>query len=146
MPKVSKHPLPKDDEAILFAQLAKLFSKKSSLETQDILGDLLGYEEKLMLAKRFAIITLIWKRQTIYSIAQKLHVSTSTVDRILDNYNRNSYSNITQALDKPSNAILEILNTIDNVLHLGGILPHYGQTHATEAYKEAIERKRRNTR
>ncbi len=146
MPKVSKVPLAQQDETALFIQLTKLFSKKSDLETQGILGDLLGYEEKLMFAKRFAIIAMLWKKQSLYSIAQKLHVSSSTVARIQMNYKRDAYSSIIETLDHRSASIMEILKALDEVLHLGGILPHYGETHASELYKKdqaALKKRRR---
>ncbi len=135
MPKVSKERLSQQDEEDLFIQLTRLFSNKSDGETLVILSDLLGYEEKLMLAKRFAVITLLWKKQTLYSISKKLHVSTSTVARIQANYRGGLYASIIEVLDKSGPSIIQILTTIDDILHLGGILPHYGETHASELYK-----------
>jgi uncharacterized protein YerC len=142
MPKVSKERLPQQDETSLFIQLTRLFSNKSDIETQGILSDLLGYEEKLMLAKRFAVIVMLWKKQSLYSISKKLHVSTSTVARIQDNYKQGLYASIIEALDTSGPSVMQILKTIDGILHLGGILPHYGETHASELYKRDREARR----
>ncbi len=143
MVQISKSPLSKSDEIALFIQLTRLFSKKSDTEMQGILSDLLGYEEKLMLAKRFAIVVLLWKKQSIYSIAKIVHVSTSTVARIHQNYHMDAYMNIIEALDKRNPSIMAILKSIDDVLHLGGILPHYGETHRSEMYKRDMEAKKK---
>lgn len=143
MVQISKSPLSKSDEMVLFIQLTQLFSKKSDIEVQGILSNLLGYEEKLMLAKRFAIVVLLWKKQSIYSIAKIVHVSTSTVARIHQNYHAGAYINIIEALDTRNPSIVAILKSIDDVLHLGGILPHYGQTHRSEMYKRDMEAKKK---
>jgi len=143
MPKTSRTPLPPTDELNLFVQLTRLFTNKTALETQMILDELLGREEKLMLAKRFAIIAMLWKKQTLYSIAKKLHVSSSTVARIHTRYHLGKYDHILDSFEKPTPAIIEILETIDGILHLGGLLPHYGQTHRSEAYHKAQAAKNR---
>lgn len=143
MPKTSHIPLPPLDEQNLFVQLARLFTNKTTLDTEALLNELLGREEKLMLSKRFAIIALLWKKQTLYSIAKKLHVSSSTVARIHDRYHLGIYDHILDSFEKPTPAIIEILETIDGILHLGGLLPHYGQTHRSEAYHKAKAAKQR---
>lgn len=143
MPKTSKVPLPPQAELDLFIQLARLFTDKTVTDTEAILNELLGREEKMMLAKRFAIIALLWQKQSLYSIAQKLHVSSSTVARINTRYRLEKYDHILDSFEKPTPAILSILATIDDILHLGGALPHYGQTHRSEAYHKAQAAKQR---
>lgn len=135
MTNISKQKLTPKEEQKLFTQLSKLLTVNSPTTTHRLLDELLGYEEKMMIAKRFAIIALLWQKQSIYSIAQKLHVSTSTVKRIQIDYKIGRYKYILGLLGEPNISFVGILNTIDNILHLGGIMPHYGQTHASEAYK-----------
>jgi uncharacterized protein YerC len=137
MTNISKQKLDPAQEQLLFSQLAGLLNVHSKKVTETILSELLGYEEKIMVTKRFAIVALIWKKESVYSIAKKLHVSTSTVARVESDYANGRYKTICKLLKKPSVSFVAILNTIDNILHLGGIMPHYGQTHASEAYKRA---------
>lgn len=141
MAKISKQALSKKDEMMLFLQLCTLLNTKKTYSTKEVLSELLGAEEQLMLAKRFAIIALVWKERSLYSIAKKLHVSTSTVSRIKAMYQLGHYNKIITALEKPNVTIVSVLQTIDDILHLGGIMPHYGQTFQTEAYRRAPRRK-----
>lgn len=137
MTNISKQPLSPEQEQLITQQISVLFTDKSTAETSAILKSLLGPEEHLMIAKRFAIIVMLWKQYTMYAIAQKLHVSSSTVARIETKYQQGKYTNITTLLNKPTLSIIDILESIDSILHLGGILPHYGQTYKSEAYKRS---------
>ncbi|MFN3693339.1 MAG: Trp family transcriptional regulator [Candidatus Paceibacteria bacterium] len=136
MTNISKFPLSKEQENELFDQLGILFSNRSADATQGLFRDLLGPEEKIMLAKRLAIIILLHKKQSLYFIAQTLHVSPATVARQQDLLEENHYGNIIACIAKPTPSIIGFLQAIDDILHLGGILPHYGETHASELYKK----------
>lgn len=137
MTNVSKYPLSPKEQSVITQQICSLLAEKSVAGTSSILKSLLGPEEFLMIAKRFAIIVMLWKKHSMYEIAQKLHVSSSTVARIEQKYRLGKYVHITKLLNKPTLSIIDILESIDSILHLGGILPHYGHTHKSEAYKRS---------
>jgi uncharacterized protein YerC len=143
MTNVSKNPLTKDQEERLFAQLGVLFGKKTTGQAQQIFSELLGTEEKIMLAKRLAIIIMLSRQQTIYFISNTLHVSSSTVGRIQECMEQGQFNNILLTFKKPTPAIKTIIESIDDILHLGGVLPHYGQTHKSEAYRKNQEERRK---
>jgi uncharacterized protein YerC len=82
MTNVSKHPLTTTQEAELFSQLGVLFSKRNPQQAQELFDDLLSETEKIMLAKRLAILVMLYKKQSLYFIAQTLHVSSATVARL----------------------------------------------------------------
>jgi uncharacterized protein YerC len=136
MTRISNTPLTKNQEINLFNQFGVLFAKKTQTQVQDILNDLLGKEEKIMLAKRLAIIILLYRNQTTYFIAKNLNVSTATVHHVQEGIHSGKFNAILQTLKKPTSTTVAILESIDDILHLGGILPHYGQTHASEAYRK----------
>jgi uncharacterized protein YerC len=144
MTNVSKHPLTTTQEAELFSQLGVLFSKRNPQQAQELFDDLLSQTEKIMLAKRLAILVMLYKKQSLYFIAQTLHVSSATVARLQECLEHDQFDHILKTLEKPTPAILEIIQAIDDILHLGGILPHYGQSHASEAYKKNQEARRKN--
>jgi transcriptional regulator with XRE-family HTH domain len=100
----------------------------------------------MMLVKRFAIIVMLWQKFTMYEIAKKLCVSTSTVSRIEHAYQIDQYIEIIKILENKGVSILAILEGIDSALHLGGFLPHYGMTHKMEDYKKFQEEKRKKVR
>ena len=139
MTNISKFPLSPQQEAELFEQLGVLFSDRTAATAQGLLHDLLGHEEKVMLAKRLAIIIFLHRKQSLYFIAQTLHVSPATVARQSDLLKQDQFQNILATIKKPTTSIMGVLQAIDDILHLGGILPHYGETHASELYKKDRE-------
>lgn len=136
MTNISKQALNTKQEQVLFKQISSLFADKSASEIHKLLSDLLGLEEKIMLAKRLAIIILLDRQKTSYFIASTLHVSSATVTRIDALYKNGEYVHIASLFRKKTISINTILENLDTILHLGGILPHYGQTHRSEAFKK----------
>jgi hypothetical protein len=128
MTNISKKMLSVDQTTLLFSQLASLFANKPKAKIEKITHELLGPEEQIMLAKRFVAILLIHREQTPYFIASTLYLSQSTVGKLLERYDAGKYKYILEAVDKPTPEIATLLKTIDSILHLGGILPHYGQS------------------
>ncbi len=125
MTNISKKSLSPDQENGLFEQLAKAFASKSDSAISGLLMQLLGREERIMLAKRFAAILLIHHKQSSYFIAQTLCLSPTTVGLLLERYDLGEYSKLVQMYKKPTPALLEMFDTLDHLLHLGGILPRY---------------------
>ena len=144
MTNISKSPLDSEQEHRLFEQLGALFKNKSAGENNLLLEELLGAEEKIMLAKRLAIIVLLYRKQTLYFIAQTLHVSPATVSRVAILLQTGRYSHICKNFDSKTKKAIDMLQAIDDILHLGGLLPHYGMTHKMDGYKKFKESKRNN--
>lgn len=82
MPQVSRRKLPKKAEEELIKQLKTVLSKISKNEEMSIFLDaLLTETEKLMLAKRLAIVVLLEEGLSESQIAETLHVTRMTVSR-----------------------------------------------------------------
>lgn len=108
----------------LFSQLNKTLGTLSNNQTNYFLSELLGNEERIMLAKRLAIIILLLENKSLYRIADILKVSPTTAEKIKFKLDSGEFSHITVALGQNKNEYYSILETLDSILHLGGILPH----------------------
>lgn len=83
MPHISKHKLPRETEQALIKNLNLILSSIHKHEEMLLFLDaLLTDTEKLMLAKRIAIIVLIAERLTDSEIANRLHVTRITVAKM----------------------------------------------------------------
>lgn len=109
----------------LFQQLAKVIAPKHADHAANTLSELLGQEERIMLAKRLAVIVLLSEGFSAYRIADELKLSQSTIAATAEKLNSGAYRTIEQNLRKDTKNYFAILEVIDSVLHLGGILPHY---------------------
>jgi uncharacterized protein YerC len=67
------------------------------------IDELLGLEEKLMLAKRLAIIYMLSEEISAYRIAQVLGVSSSTVNKMRLVYSNDGYDSIVRNYKHKSN-------------------------------------------
>jgi hypothetical protein len=124
MVRVNRHDLPKKDFDKLLLQFDSLIGKLDQKGTGHFLGELLGPEERLTFAKRFATIVLLSNGISEYKTAQVLKLSPTTTGKIGFEIQRGTYTGIIRLLQKNKRNYLDILNTIDSILHLGGILPH----------------------
>lgn len=138
MTRVSKNNLPADTIDTIFTQLNQTLCRLKVPELDYFLSELLGPEERVLIAKRLAAIILLNHKQSMYVVAKKLNLSTSTADRLQKRLKDGEFDKLVALLEQRKRSYLEILDAIDSVLHLGGILPHYGQTHASEAYKKNV--------
>jgi len=109
----------------LFNQLAIIIAPKEPDRTAAALGELLGKEERIMLAKRIAVIVLLSEGFSGYKIAEELKLSKSTIATISEKLSAGKFNKIEKLLAKDSQKYHSILEVIDNILHLGGTLPHY---------------------
>jgi len=78
-----------------------------------------------MIAKRLAIIILLSEEFSQYKIAHILKLSESTVSAISQKLSNDKFGTIEKTLGKNKKNYFAILEAIDEVLHLGGMLPHY---------------------
>jgi uncharacterized protein YerC len=81
MPHVSRNELDKKLERELYGYLEIALGKLSPLETREFLFSLLSRTEKLMLAKRLAIVMMLKEDIQVQDISRALHVTRETVLR-----------------------------------------------------------------
>jgi uncharacterized protein YerC len=125
MVRVNKHQLSEKQLYTLYGQFDEIQSSLSQVETSDFLNELLGPEERMVIAKRLLIIVLLLEGKTLYFIADQLHISPATAAKIKNRLDNGAYDSIVRSLGKNKRKYGAILDTIDSMLHLGGILPHY---------------------
>ncbi|MBP9670657.1 hypothetical protein KBD75_04635 [Candidatus Woesebacteria bacterium] len=80
MTQVSKHQLPTEMVEIIYAEFClftSLISTRSAF--QEFFNDFLTTTEKIMLSKRFMIMVLLMRGQTVEHIKNTLYVSNSAV-------------------------------------------------------------------
>jgi uncharacterized protein YerC len=104
--------------------LSSGLSKLPSKQIDYFLSELLGEEERVMLAKRLAATIMFIEGHTLYGTAQVLHLSTSTVDRIYKDLSAGEYTFIIKNFKKDKRTFTEFLEILDSILHVGGIMPH----------------------
>lgn len=126
MVRLNKNILTEQQLNNLFSQFTRITSGKEDQNVDLILSEILGKEERIMIAKRLATIILIVEGKSLYSISKSLKISPTTAERIKHGVDNNRYQNILRKLGKSKRGYFEILGAIDAILHLGGILPHYG--------------------
>jgi uncharacterized protein YerC len=109
----------------LLAQLAKILNPTQTKKTHELISELLGQEEQIMVAKRLAVIILLSEELTAYKISRLLKLSESTVHKIEDRLHSGHYDHVLHTIGKTKKDYFQVLRAIDSILHLGGILPHY---------------------
>lgn len=73
---------------------AEVAAIKSTKDASAFLNELLGKEEKLVIAKRLVAIAMISEGITSYRIAQALGMSHSTVDRLRTRYKLGHFEHV----------------------------------------------------
>ena len=125
MVRLNKDQLDDGQLEVLFTQFAQLLNSSNTHTTNQIVYEILGHEERIMLAKRIAIIVLLIEGYSLYEIALKLKVSPATAQKIRHNLEQGDYQSVRRRLGKSKKDYFAFLDVLDNILHLGGILPHY---------------------
>ncbi len=124
MVHLNRNRLSKKQLDLLFDQLNNTLSKFSSEDAGSFLSELLGYEERIMLAKRLAVIILLLEGKSLYRTAMILKISTATAEKVKTKIDCGKYDQIIASIGKNKKEYFSILETLDKILHLGGILPH----------------------
>lgn len=126
MVRLNKNLLTEQQLDDIFLQFTKIMNDGRDSNTNEILHEILGKEERIMIAKRLATIILVVEGKSLYSISRSLKISPTTAEKIKFGVDNNRYKNILHKLGKSKKNYFAILDAIDSILHLGGILPHYG--------------------
>lgn len=135
MTNISKKALDPQQLSKLFEQLDLIISKLTAITSTNFLEELLGHEERIMLAKRLAAIALCIEGRSIYRIATSLNLSPSTAERIYKAYKGGSFKNIEKILTRNTHNFNEFLRTLEVILR-GGLPPRTGKNHAHLWFKK----------
>lgn len=125
MVRLNKNLLTEQQFEQLFIQFVRILDPNKSMSADGVLREILGEEERIMIAKRLATIVLLLEGKSLYNIATTLKISPSTAEKIKRHLDDGDYETILSRLGKSKRNYFAILDTIDSILHLGGILPHY---------------------
>lgn len=112
----------------IFNQLNTIISKLSTKDTDLFLSDLLGGEERIMLAKRLAVVVLLQEGYSLYKISKTLKVSSATASKLKDQMTVGQMDNLVACLQGNKKVYKTLLAAVESILTVGGIMPYYGQT------------------
>lgn len=129
MVHLNKHKISEKLLVDLFTRLNETIARLDERQAGLFLNDLLGEEERVMLAKRLGIVVMIMEGYSMYRISRTLKVSPSTVEKIHTAIQQGAFSNVVPALKKNKLNYMAIVEIIDSILTVGGVMPHYGQSH-----------------
>lgn len=120
MPHISKKKL--DDVLVndLSFQVVYVLERASKRgELKQVLKELLTPTEKIMLAKRLAVISLLSQYVPIFDISEKLSMSPSTIDIMSIKYESGMYNHVVKGGLKKTD-IADLIRTIETI---GGRIP-----------------------
>ncbi len=119
MTRISKRKLDPKHLQSLFEQMDTIIVGLSPKNASAFLGELLGNEERIMIGKRFAAITMCIEGHSVYRIAKTLAISFSTAERIRDDHKKEKYAHIESILKKTTPNLEEFFRTLEVVLRAG---------------------------
>jgi Trp operon repressor len=109
----------------MFTQMNRTLSQLSKKEMDYFFSELLGKEERIMLAKRLSIIIMLMEKNSQYAIAEALHVSTSIVALQYRAYEAGRYNHIVGFFRKNKEKYEQLWKTLDTILRAG--MPSQGR-------------------
>ncbi|MFA6520626.1 MAG: Trp family transcriptional regulator [Candidatus Paceibacterota bacterium] len=113
MPHVSSKKLKQEILNKLYKEFGQAFEKSARRSKAGLfLGDILTKTEKVMLAKRFAVIYLLSQEVPVSYIAESLGMSYSTIFRMSLKYDIGKYSAILRAIRQEKSDLWGILEKI----------------------------------
>jgi uncharacterized protein YerC len=124
MARISKQTLTTAEQSHLISQLTDVLSRVNKDQANDFIFEFFGKEERMMIAKRLAIIALIHEKRPIHRIATHLHTSETTVKNLKSQYEQNRYSCTIKALTKNKIDYKKFVDLLDSILTVGGIMPY----------------------
>ncbi|KKQ87941.1 MAG: hypothetical protein UT09_C0007G0024 [Parcubacteria group bacterium GW2011_GWF2_38_8] len=113
MPHISSKKLKKEHLQKLYNEFSSALEKSAKKSwIKFFLGDFLTHTEKIMLAKRFAVIYLLSKNIPITYIAETLCMSPTTIFRMSFRYDIGKYSSLLKIIETQNKDIWTILEKI----------------------------------
>ncbi|NQV88143.1 MAG: hypothetical protein HQ402_01120 [Parcubacteria group bacterium] len=133
MPHISQNKLEKETYYQIQDQFINLIaSTKNKNKLQSLMKGLLTYTEKIMIAKRLAIIIMLQEDITEYEICHALKISSSTVGRIADNLEKGLYKGVTDGY-KNKKQKKEFWDFAEKIIQAG--LPPQGKNRWKDVFK-----------
>ena len=133
MVRVSSNELTDKTKKQLFNQLANLFTQADKKVMPLLFSNLLTETEEIMIMKRLAIIVMLSKKQSPYTISKALNVSSSTVRETAKKRGKGDYQDIERSLKKKDFDNKKFWETVDQILRMG--MPRYGSGRWKSVYK-----------
>jgi len=95
MPHISNKHLKNDELKKFYGEMIEIFGLASKkLKLKNVGNEFFTKTEKIMFAKRFAVITMLAKEISNYEISQKLAMSPATVDRMSLKFEKGDYNEL----------------------------------------------------
>lgn len=124
MPHVSSKRLKKENLQKLYSEFSEVLEKSARRSWVKLfLNDFLTRTEKIMLAKRFAVIYLLSNNLPPSYISEALHMSPATISRMSLKHETGKYSSILKVTQENNKDIWKILEKILR----GGLPPRAGR-------------------
>jgi uncharacterized protein YerC len=123
MVRINRHKLAPEKLEELFRQFSALLSSSSNKNVHLLLKQLLGPEERVMLAKRLAVIVMLDQKHSYNRIADVLHISPSTAANVSNRLNKKQVEKVVSVLKKDKVNYEAIIEVIESILTVGGIMP-----------------------
>ena len=121
MPHVSSKKLNKDFSEKLFRDLIDIFGKAQDKKLLSaVLGELFTSTEKIMVAKRVAIVLMLASKTPQHRVVEILKVSPTTVAKASLGIEIGKYKTILQVSKKEK---INLEKIVWNILTAGGIMP-----------------------
>ncbi len=119
MSRVSSHKLHKSVEDDLLLHLAKVLARTHKTNGSEFLRTLFTPEERMMLAKRIAVVSMFRDGLSTYRIMQVLKMSSSTIMRMKHDYDIGKYETLKNTLGKSKKEREEFWRTLEIILRAG---------------------------
>src|SRR3989344_202796 len=143
MPHISKRKLEEKFVKDLFLEIVSVFEKAGRRgELKRVLGELLTPTEKIMFAKRLAVISMLAQNIPIHVIADNLSMSSSTIDIMSLRFEVGSYSHVVENCIKKT----EIVNIKNMIQTVGGIMPPRSGKGRWKSLDNSLRRERIDSR
>ena len=139
MPHISKRKLEDKYVKDLFLEIVSVFEKAGKRgELKEVLNQLLTSKEKIMLAKRLAVISMLSQNIPVHDIALSLAMSPSTTDIMSLRFEVGSYDHVIKSGLKKTD-IVDIINMIQTV---GGLMPPRSGKGRWKSLDDSLRRER----
>ena len=117
MPQVSKKKIKNKEFEKIFKKFIDVIDLSgSSKHTKNFLNEFFYPTERIMLAKRIGIIYMIIHEIPDRVISDTLSVSTSTIGRIIEKYDRGDYKYLDSIIRKNKESIIDMIEELYFIL------------------------------
>lgn len=119
MTNISKKKLPKKTRAALWNQFCIVSTKLTRKNSSIVFSELLGPEERVMLANRLAAIFMCIEGYAPYKISRLLMISPTTASAIAGRYAKGEFSELSKLLKADKKNYDETWELLGKILRMG---------------------------